>query len=171
MKRKYTKTEITKKGKLITFLREGVKKVTIGDDVWTIGRKTILDNRYHCVIYGPDNKQYHVFDNVANNLHGSYCSRQGNTAIEKYVKVYILTSILDVINNWEFDLKKIPSIGKLKVILENGTVKNIDFNGEFFPQELISKRYTRKEYMGDYYGKTYSYSDRTFKNIVGYRKN
>ena len=125
--RKYTKTD--KRGVTHTVLREGVKKVNIGNDVWTIGRITTVDNKNHCVIYGPGNKQYHINGIVAHTLYGSFISRQGNTAIEKYVKIHILTSILDNVGNWEFNLNKIPHVGRLKVILENGTVKNIDFNG------------------------------------------
>jgi hypothetical protein len=87
------------------------------------------------------------------------------------VKIYILTSILDDRDNWVFYLKKIPAVGKLKVILENGTVKNIDFNGQFNPQEIVSKRFTIKEVDDRYYHyEKYPHSTRHFEEIVGYRK-
>ena len=161
--RNYTRTIQDKRGNSYTILKKGVKKVNIGNDVWTIGRKTILNNNPHCVIYGPNNKQYNVYGEDVNKLYGSYCNRQGNTAIEKEVKIYILTSILDDKNNWEFNLNNIPSVSNLKVILENGTIKNINFNGTFYPQEILSKRSTY-EYIN-------AHSDRYFKKIVGYRKN
>lgn len=169
--RKYTKIEIDKRGRTHTVLRDGVKKVNIGNDVWSIGRRTTVDNNSHCVIYGTDNKQYHIWGNDVDLLYGSYCNRQGNTAIEKDLKIYILTSILDNRDNWVFNLKNIPPVGKLKVILENGTVKNIDFNGQFNPQEIVSKRITFKEIDNKYYHyEEYPHSTRHFKKIVGYRK-
>ena len=170
MSRKYTKIETDKRGNSYTILRNGVKKVNIGNDVWTIGRKTTIDNKSHCVIYGPNNKQYNVYGEDVNKLYGSFISRQGNTAIEKQVKIYILTSILDNINNWEFNLSKIPAIGGLKVILDNATVKNIDFNGQFHPQEILSKRKTYK-YRKTMWSEEYAHSSMYFEKIVGYRKN
>jgi len=167
--RKYTKTEIDKRGRIYNVLRDGVKKVNIGNDVWTIGRRTTVDNITHCVIYGPDNKQYHVWGTDAHILYGSFINKQGNTAIERLVKIYILTSILDDRDNWVFNLKKIPPVGKLKVILENGTVKNIDFNGQFNPQEIVSKRFTQ-EYHKTIWGEEYPITYRHFEKIVGYRK-
>ena len=85
------------------------------------------------------------------------------------MKIYILTSILDDRDNWVFNLKKIPPVGKLKVILENGTVKNIDFNGQFNPQEIVSKRFTQ-EYRKTIWSEEYPITYRHFEKIVGYRK-
>ena len=58
-------------------------------------------------------------------------SRHGNTANPPAVKVYILTSILDERKNWCFDLKATPANGPLKVIYDNGTIKNIIFEDKF----------------------------------------
>jgi len=132
--KKYTKTEIDKRGRTHTVLREGIKKVNIGNDVWTIGRKTIVDNIAHCVIYGPDNKQYHVWGTDAYLLYGSYCNRQGNTAIERLVKIYILTSILDDRDNWVFNLKNIPPVGKLKINNDFGYDLNVCFLNYYLDQ-------------------------------------
>jgi len=83
------------------------------------------------------------------------------------VKIYILTSILDNKDNWCFDPNQIPESGPLKVICENGTVKNIEFTGKFFPQELVSKRHTwQKNDQWNYI----PHSTMKFVNIVGYRK-
>lgn len=167
--RKYTKTEIDKRGRTHTVLRDGVKKVNIGNNVWTIGRRTTVDNTMCYVIYGSDNKQYHVWGTDAHILYGSFINKQGNTAIERLVKIYILTSILDDRDNWVLNLKNIPPVGKLKVILENGTVKNIDFNGQFNPQEIVSKRFTQ-EYRKTMWSEEYPITYRHFEKIVGYRK-
>jgi hypothetical protein len=50
---------------------------------------------------------------------------------------------------------------------ENGTVKNIDFNGVFYPQELVSKRQTWKH--GQLWNQP-AHSTQTFINVIGYRK-
>jgi hypothetical protein len=55
--------------------------------------------------------------------------------------MYILTSILDDRKSWCFDMTNAPEIGKLKVIYDNGTVKNIDFNGEF--EKIEINKYSR----------------------------
>jgi len=127
-------------------LRRGLKQVHIGDDVWLIGKESnnafelaSKKSRLHQVIYGPNRKEYHVWDEdvvkLRSEIKDEYgelvLGRNGNYADHAKVKVYILTSILDKKENWCFDLKKIPPVGKLKVIYENGTVKNIDFEGKF----------------------------------------
>lgn len=144
-------------------LRKGLKQVHIGNDVWLCGR--VKNN--HMVIYGPNNKEYHVYNNdvkficcFENEYYGyitpCVVNRHGNYAIHAKLKIYILTNILDNKENWCFDLSKIPNNGKLKVICENGTIKNIDFNGIFYPQELVSKRFR---------------FTKNFVNIIGYRNN
>lgn len=143
----------------------GLKIVHIGEDVWKAGRiGKIKTGQKHCVIYGPNRKEYHVYDKDTELLrkeydpmftkgvrdyddlgeNGSYVVRGGNDTIESSVKIYILTNILDKGDNWEFDLKNIPNIGNLKVMYNNGTVKNIDFNGEFESIKLNNKYYKIK---------------------------
>jgi hypothetical protein len=159
-------------------LRKGLKKINIGEDIWVYGRQTHVTGKgKHMVIYGPNNKEYHVWGEDVTWLttdtdsdwfdswgHGN---RNGNRAIQSKVKIYILTSILDDSKNWCFDLNKIPANGPLKVICENGTVKNIQFGGTFIPQELVSKRHTWKE--GQLWNQP-AHSTQKFVNIVGYRK-
>lgn len=137
----------------IKTLNPGLKKVHIGEDVWVYGRQNTVDGKSHMVIYGPNRKEYHVWGNDVKWLiteHDSdhwdnwgYGNRQGNRAIQAKVKIYILTSILDAKENWSFNLNKIPAEGPLKVIYDNGTVKNIEFDGEFKEVEL-TKRYGYK---------------------------
>jgi hypothetical protein len=138
----------------IKTLNPGLKKVHIGEDVWVYGRQNHVPGKgEHMVIYGPNRKEYHVWGNDINWLiteydsdhwdNWNYGNRQGNRAIQAKVKIYILTSILDAKENWSFDLKKIPAEGPLKVIYNNGTVKNIEFDGEFKEVEL-TKRYGYK---------------------------
>jgi len=166
MERKYkdTKTSTTRLGRKQTYstLRKGLKIVHIGEDVWKVGRTKEVPNPdietegypktiAHCVIYGPERKEFHVWGNDTKKLLlefepcydgdfglpiESHCNRDGNCTNEAAVKVYILTSILDKAENWCFDLKKIPPVGKLKVIYHTGTIKNIDFDGEFKPVEV-----------------------------------
>lgn len=162
-------------------LNKGLKKVNIGEDVWLFGRQKYVKNPdgsgseiNHMVIYGPERKEYHVYGKEVHSLcgfhrgyydeeiPGSYCNRDGNIAIESLVKIYILTSILDEKENWCFDLTIPPVADVVKVIYDNGTVKNIkDFNLEFIPTE-ISKKYESS------FGYRESYSAKTI-NPIGYR--
>lgn len=164
-RRKYTNTVFTKSGSYES-LRKGLVKIHIGDDVWLIGKQ----KNNHSVIYGPENKEYHVQGDDLKNLcntsedywGNSYFHnvRNGNIADPSKTKIYILTHILDKPEHWCFDLSVTPENGKLKVICSNGTVKIINFKGEFKPLELISKRFisSRLEI------------NRTFVNPVAYRK-
>lgn len=145
--RQYKKEEVVYnrrwgRKELHTSLHKGLKQVHIGDSVWLFGKQS-ANPISHMVIYAPDRKtEHHVFGEAVKMLceikdseWGGYThinvNRHGNQADESLVKIYILTSILDDRRNWCFDLKKIPENGKLKVIYSNGTVKNIDFTGDF----------------------------------------
>lgn len=155
-RRNYEKKTIKPRWRYEGRLYPGLKKVHIGEDVWLIGRpKKIKDGRMHQVIYGPDNKEYHVYGVDVEEMgkpfeHSwktdsgeTYCIRHGNKSLENKVKIYILTQILDDKENWCFDLTKKPAAGsKVKIIYDNGTVKIVDyFTGEFEKAELISKRW------------------------------
>ena len=126
-------------------LNRGLKEVHIGDGVWLFGRqKHIKGKGMHMVVYGPDRKtEYHIWGEDVNDLvmdddygNDAYVNRDGNRAMESKVKIYILTTILDKRENWCFDLKVIPDAGPLKVVYENGTVKNIEFTGVFEAVQL-----------------------------------
>ena len=149
----------------------GLKICHIGEDIWKIGRsKEVKGKGLHQVIYGPD-KEYHLwgkdvidslkgdYDELHPEWAGEYFNRQGNQVDESKLKIYILTHILDDVNNWCFDLTIIPSVGKLKVVYNNGSVKNINFTGIF--EKIKKPKY--KEY-------TDCDSDWTFINPIGYRK-
>jgi hypothetical protein len=132
-------------------LNRGLKQVHIGDGVWLYGRQNLINKRLnHMVIYAPDRKtEHHVFGEAVNWLcrmpdYEYGVNRDGNVANEARVKIYILTSILDERRNWCFNLKNIPHNGMLKVIYDNGTVKNIDFDGVFHPM----KKQKTDSYMG-----------------------
>jgi hypothetical protein len=112
-------------------IRRGLKICHIGNDVWRIGReKEIKGKGLHQVIYSPDGKEYHLWNDDVKKLRSNY-NDDGCHADEAKLKIHILTHILDDSNNWCFDLTNIPEIGYLKVIYNNGTVKNINFNGTF----------------------------------------
>jgi uncharacterized 2Fe-2S/4Fe-4S cluster protein (DUF4445 family) len=154
--------EYTQKGTLVkrnilkfkssSDLRNGIQVVHIGQDIWRIGRTNFVINKAtgkeerHVVIYGPDNKEYNVFGKDVNTF-DSYATSSKNRPHYNLgmVKVFILTQILDNVSNWCFDLKKIPSNNILKVVYDNGTIKNIEFVGEFNPfvSEKDKKRYNK----------------------------
>ena len=126
------------------------------------------------VIYGPGRKEYHVWgDDVLNFSDG--LNRDGNKVREADVKIYILSSILDDRKNWVFDLTKIPENGHLKVIYENGTVKNIEFDGKF--NRVHRHKYDDSGYLvwnsGNYHidKNLADVSKRTYMIPIGYRKN
>jgi hypothetical protein len=175
--RNYTKEIKTRYG-VQKVLNKGLKQVHIGEDVWLYGRQNYVPGKgLHTVIYGPNRKEYHVWGKDVTDLtknedsdhydNWGNCNRQGNRAIQSKVKIYILTNILDKKENWCFDLSIIPESRVLKVMCKNGTVKNINFNGVFLPQELVSKRHTWKD--GQIWNLP-AHSSRTFVNVIGYRK-
>ena len=130
-------------------IRRGLKIVHIGDGVWRIGREKQTDKGLHQVIYSPDGKEYDLYDTEVTKLHCDTSdddfNYDSNNSDQAKVKIYILTSILDNSDNWCFDLSTIPSVGKLKVIYNNGTVKNIDFNGTFEKTEILWRKWFRKK--------------------------
>jgi hypothetical protein len=148
-----TNSWLNKKGEIVTSkkLNRGLKKVHIGGDVWLFGRQNNVPGKgKHMVIYAPDRKtEHHVWGNTVTELtkcfdsdhwdFWGYANRSGNRAIEAKVKIYILTAILDSRDNWCFDLNKFPKKGPLKVVYENGTVKNIEFGGIFDPVKLTKR--------------------------------
>jgi hypothetical protein len=131
-------------------IRRGLKIVHIGDGVWRIGREKQTDKGLHQVIYSPDGKEYDLYDIEVTRLHGddqhlNFGDDDGNFSDEAKVKIYILTNILDNSDNWCFDLSIIPPVGKLKVIYNSGTVKNIDFNGTFEKNQILRNKWLKRE--------------------------
>lgn len=165
-----------------TTLKRKLKSIHIGDGVWKIGaQKYMKDGRLHTVIYHPNGKTlYHLYDKevklIMNQWDGDPMNvdKYGNEANEAKVKVYILTTILDNRSNWCFDLGCTPKVGKLKVIYDNGTVKNIDFNGTFEKEELVSKRWLWTPHPSFYLGMAIppgvkAEYVKTFVNPIAYR--
>ena len=135
----------------VTTLAPGLKTVHIGTDVWLFGKQSHVKGLSHMVIYAPDRKtEHHVWgvsvDQMIPKMETEEyyrANRHGNYADEAKVKIYILTAILDVHTNWCFDLSKVPPNGRLKVIYDNGTVKNIDFLAPF-SAATIGKKYSKR---------------------------
>ena len=134
-------------------LRPGIKIVHIWGEVWRIGRSGFTNhedwgqNVLHQVIYGPDNKEYHLWGDdkiLALESEDGRVDRHGNKSDENKVKIFILTSILDKRINWQFDLNIKPEFGtKLKVVYNNGTIKNIEFSGIW--EDINIKRGYKKD--------------------------
>jgi len=145
-RREYSDKLKDNRGYVSTYNRPGLKVVHIGNDVWSIGKSNHIKkgNSFvnHQVITGPDNKEYHLYDKDIIDMQSHHVNRSGNQTDQAKLKVYILTNILDNRKNWCFNLNSTPNVGKLKVIYENGTVKNIDFNGVFEPISI--GRFERK---------------------------
>lgn len=156
-------------------MRKGLKKVHIGEDVWLIGKSSIVNRRKHQVIYGPNRAEYHVWDEdveyintVGVTPHDLYddsnipnIDRHGNHAMNEKVKIYILTNILDDKNNWCFDLTVKPDVGaRVKTMYDNGSVRWIEsFTGEFL--DIQVEKWKNQGYKQKFFD--------TFKP-VGYRK-
>lgn len=112
-----------------------VTKVHIGEDVYIIGRSCCsiierdkyLHRTWHRVIYKNGKTFSHYYENDFD------FGDTAKTAVPSNAKIFILTHILDNKMNWVFDLDNLPKNGNLKVIYNNGTVRNIEFNGVFEP--------------------------------------
>jgi hypothetical protein len=158
--RKYISTPSVYNNLRYSNLRRGLKQVHIGGHVWLIGKQRQTEKGLHCVIYEPETyKEHHVWGKDVEDLctvsderdfdddNVCHVNRHGNKSLNEKVKVFILTSILDERTNWCFDLNIPPDNGKLKVIYENGTIMNIDFQGVFEKADIRyrwSKQTTRK---------------------------
>jgi hypothetical protein len=113
--------------------RKGVTTVRLFHKVWKFGRPINKKGKErHLVIYGPDDKEYHVYGKDVEDLLLVYYDWYDEPELNKKasktkVKNYILTRILDK-GNWCFDMDFGPKIGnRVKVLYEGSTVKWIDF--------------------------------------------
>lgn len=133
-----------------SYLRKGLKVVHIYGQPWRIGRPSFTNSPVwgphvpHQVIYGPDNKEYNLWgdDRLNSLVTDGYVDRDGNIVDESKVKIFILTHILDDKKMWQFDLNQLPIPGsKIKVVYNNGTLKNIIFSGSW--EDITVKKYYR----------------------------
>jgi len=174
---------------------KGLTIIHIGEDVWKVGQYKNIKNPFkgnpintgtmiaHRVIYGPNDKEYHLYDEVAKNLNSYYWNYYDEKVSNPHrvnhsaAKVYILTNILDNPVYWCFDLTNKPLPGTiLKVIYNNGTIKNIVFDGEF--TKVQKQKYIKG---GDlildnqgfikYDTSVLNTAEYTYMTPIGYRKN
>ena len=145
--------KIRNKRRVVRKLPKGLSIVHIGDKIWSIGKLNMKTN--HRVIYSPDGKEYHLYGNDAIKLSTIRFDWYDESVISRLranhsqVKIYILTSILDSVGNWCFDLSEKPKTGDIvKVIYNNGTIKNIAFSGEF--EKIKKQKYSDYGYDCDY---------------------
>ena len=131
--------------------RKGVQSIHLFNEVWRIGRLTQMKKtcRLHCVIYSPDDKEYHVYDNEAVELRSKSYDYDDNEIVLRgranlaKVKIYILTHILSDEKDWKYDLAQMPDIGTpIQVIYDNGTIKNIEFDSKFKSISIPNNRFT-----------------------------
>jgi len=119
---------------------KGLVLIHLFNKVWRIGGIKIVDGKRHSIIYSPDDKEYHVWGKDVLSFYSNPDDPDGhyfNKPDPARVKIYILTSILDERSKWCFDLKSKPEAGKLvKVVYNNGTIKNITFSGEWESIEI-----------------------------------
>lgn len=118
---------------------KGLDLIHLFNEVWRVGKLNRLKgtNKVHTVIYGPDDKEYHVYNQDAQNLRTKVYGYYDEPAIQTErcdrakAKIYILTHILDEKENWTgLNLK--PEVGTIiKVIYNNGTIKVLEFSGEW----------------------------------------
>lgn len=166
--------------------RKGVKSFHLFNETWRVGRFIEKkDAPSHVVIYGPDDKEYHVYGDEAKSL-TSYSEERGDTFIEKTkVKIYILTSILDERKNWCFNMEKTPKLpGQVKVIFEDATIRWIaSFSGDWknHRKEIPTKIPVglNPEWEGNMFGKKKKGIEPSqhiwepaidYKNIIAWRK-
>jgi hypothetical protein len=145
--------KIRNKRRVVRKLPKGLSIVHIGGNIWSIGKLNTKTN--HRVIYSPDGKEYHLYGNDAIKLSIINFDWYDENIISKLrvnhsqVKIYILTNILDSVDNWCFDLSNKPKTGDtVKVIYDNGTIKNIVFSGEF--EKIKKQKYSDYGYDCDY---------------------
>jgi len=117
---------------------KGVTLIHLFNEVWRIGKFKIIDNKFHSVIYSPEDKEYHVWGDDVISFYPNYETGDYGRSYTKpdpaKVKIYILTSIMDDRANWCFDLKTKPEVGKnVKIIYDNGTIQIKKFSGEWTP--------------------------------------
>jgi hypothetical protein len=68
---------------------------------WRVGRfNDKKDAPPHVIIYGPDDKEYHIYGDEARGLQ-TYSEYRDEYFMDKTkIKIYVLTSILDERKNW-----------------------------------------------------------------------
>lgn len=108
-------------------MQNKLREFKLFGEKWSIGALSkIKDGRYHSVIYTPDNKLHHVYDISAIEL---YPNGIDDRACIREVKIYVLTSILDKIENWNFDISEFPNDRTVKSIVDYDgiSIKYLDY--------------------------------------------
>ena len=138
MAQKYKKIEqdwehTTSKGKVRKYpvTRKGVTVIHLFNEEWRIGRVSCKKGKDpHVVVYAPDDKTYHAYNEDAMRFVGG---RYGKKINKAEAKIWVLTNVLDDPDYWNRDMHQHPEVGMpVKVIYENGTIKWIDeFKGDW----------------------------------------
>ena len=135
MAQKYKKSEseITfSKGKRKYYTTmKGVTIIHLFNEEWRIGRVSQKKRKEpHVVVYAPDDKTYHAYNEDALRFVSGRDDKKINKA---EAKIWVLMNILDDPDYWNRDMHQYPEVGMpVKVIYENGTIKWIDeFKGNW----------------------------------------
>ena len=107
-------------------------KIHIFNEIWTIGKLTVpkKSNKYHCVIKGPNRKEYHYYGKEAENLY-DYNQR---VDIAK-VKIHILSHIISP-GIWKSVDNKPNESTFMLIIYDNGTIKHKLYEGVFHNESI-----------------------------------
>jgi hypothetical protein len=131
-----------------------LKLIHLFNEIWKVGQYNYIKDPStggktlaHIVIYGPDDKEYHVYDEDAKYIirHSNNEDINDNDLYFNYgyysidlgrVKQYIIKNILFKHKHWNF-IEKIPNKDSdILVLYDNGTIKNIKFQEEFQLQSI-----------------------------------
>lgn len=118
---------------------DGICPIHLFKKVWGVGRLTRRKDlkTEQRIIYSPEGQQYHLYGVDAKSISAKRSDYYDDDIVYSTervdaakVKIHILTSILDERKNWCFDLKHLPNVNdSIKVIYDNGTIRNITFSG------------------------------------------
>ena len=117
---------------------------------WLCGKISFLQTRecYHMVLYSPQRKEYHFYDDEIQSFIAYPAQRQiGKRRVRQrayrivdsiLIKIYIQTNILDSPDNWCYDLFKVPNNGRIEIMYSDGIIRKMDFNGVWKNLQLHS---------------------------------
>lgn len=114
-----------------------VTKIHLFNEIWTCGSVNTMKvvRKEHVVIHSPSGKLFHVYGNDIDKLRSDYREYLIDPA---KLKIYILSEILDGVQNYN-DIGKLPNpSSEINIIYDNGTIKRLVFTDEFVSIKIPS---------------------------------